>query len=99
MSAPDTQLTAWWNLHDAAREVGVDVDHLRAALHDLEDQLDNGAVGDSTRVAELATTVRQGVVAVCRKGTDEASTLTVAQLFRAADALGMPTSELLGVTK
>ncbi|MCH5645573.1 hypothetical protein [Gordonia sp. ABSL49_1] len=98
MSATDSQLTAWWNLHDVAREVGVDVDQLRAALHDLEDQLENGAAGQLPgHVGELAYTVRQGVIAVCRKGTAESSNLTAAQLFRAADALGMRASELLGV--
>ena len=60
MRTTNSQLTAWWNLHDVAREVGVDVDQLRSALHDLEDQLDNGAAGDSARVDELAATVRQG---------------------------------------
>uniref|UniRef100_UPI003D8EEE01 hypothetical protein n=1 Tax=Gordonia sp. B7-2 TaxID=3420932 RepID=UPI003D8EEE01 len=99
MSTTDSQLTAWWNLHDVAREVGVDVGQLRAALHDLEDQLDNGSAGDSARAEDLAATVRNDVIAVCRKGTDEASTLTAAQLFRAADALGMRASELLGVAE
>ncbi|MCH5644372.1 hypothetical protein [Gordonia sp. ABSL49_1] len=99
MRTTNSQLTAWWNLHDVAREVGVDADQLRSALHDLEDQLDNGAAGDSTRVDELAATVRQDVIAVCRKGTDANSTLTAAQLFRAADTLGMRASKLLGVTE